>query len=586
MSTQLNLARKWRPQTFESVVGQDIAVRMLKNSLFTGKFFPVYLFAGQRGCGKTTSARIFAAALNCANLEKFQQTPSIKVPCLECSSCKAMSDGSHPDYIEIDAASHTGVDHVRQLIESSSYMPLLGKKKIYLIDEAHMLSKAAFNALLKLLEEPPMSVHFMLATTEIPKLPQTILSRCFQLSFGALNSSALKEHLRYLCTQENVTIDDAAIDIIFDESEGSARDAINLLERVRFSTESVTADSVLAVLGKVRTSDVIELIKHCVSNDSQSLLTEILKLEQQQYSPTSLWDSLIVIIRQLTLIKFGGIKADGQLAAYDQQLHQIAQLCSGNRLHAMMQLLWSQEQLFMMTSKKSFFLQTVLMQLCNQVNIADIQELISLKSIPSQAAHKNERALTPPHATTRQTPQLAQTHATPIAAAQGSMPLTPLPVGHQSPEVDLSPPTISDNPWQRFQTEISGLQDQLLVSILKQASFGSFDGESGKLSIKVQKNIFFLSKLEETKNIWHPCLAKHFEGLLTVNFEDGESAAPQTPRQQVNVVRPALMPTTQRTGSSSGVQKKTYDTFVINNPDEWPMTSMVMSYFPGKLKKL
>ncbi len=585
MSTQLNLARKWRPQTFESVVGQDIAVRMLKNSLFTGKFFPVYLFAGQRGCGKTTSARIFAAALNCANLEKFQQAPTIKVPCLECNSCRAMSDGSHPDYIEIDAASHTGVDHVRQLIESSSYMPLLGKKKIYLIDEAHMLSKAAFNALLKLLEEPPMSVHFMLATTEIPKLPQTILSRCFQLSFGALNSSALKEHLRYLCTQENVTIDDAAIDIIFDESEGSARDAINLLERVRFSADAVTADSVLAVLGKVRTSDVINLIKHCVSNDSQSLLTEILKLEQQQYSPTSLWDSLIVIIRQLTLIKFGGIKAEGQLAAYDQQLNQIAQICSGNRLHAMMQLLWSQEQLFMMTSKKNFFLQTVLMQLCNQVNIADIQELISLKNIPTQSSHKNERPLTSPQPAARQIPQVTQAHAHPMVPPQASMP-TPPPVSHQSPQVDLASQAISNSPWQSFQSEITGLQDQLLVSILKQASLGSFNPESGKLSIKVQKNIFFLSKLEETKNIWHPCLAKHFEGLLTVNFEDGESAAPQTPRQQINVVRPALMPTTQRTGSPSGVQKKTYDTFVINNPDEWPMTSMVMSYFPGKLKKL
>ncbi|MFH1644148.1 MAG: DNA polymerase III subunit gamma/tau [bacterium] len=194
-NSNLNLARKWRPKTFNEIVGQNIPIKTLLNGLYLKKFFPVYLFAGQRGCGKTSSARIFAAAINCQNLKKFQEDPKEKIPCLECESCQPMLKNNHPDFIEIDAASHTGVDNVRQILENSSYMPLAGNKKIYLIDEAHMLSKAAFNAFLKVLEEPPSTVLFILATTEIHKIPETVLSRCFQVIFRPINSDDLKKHL-------------------------------------------------------------------------------------------------------------------------------------------------------------------------------------------------------------------------------------------------------------------------------------------------------------------------------------------------------------------------------------------------------
>lgn len=180
--SELNLARKWRPSTFESIVGQDLTVRLLKNSLFRQQFFPVYLLAGQRGCGKTTTGRVFAAAINCDRLHDFTQDPQKTiVPCGQCVSCDAMKRGIHPDFIEIDAASHTGVDNVRQIIEATSFLPQLGRKKIYLIDEAHMLSKAAFNAFLKILEEPPKTVLFMMATTDAHKIIDTVRSRCFQL---------------------------------------------------------------------------------------------------------------------------------------------------------------------------------------------------------------------------------------------------------------------------------------------------------------------------------------------------------------------------------------------------------------------
>src|SRR5579871_3248756 len=176
-TANLNLARKWRSKDFDHIIGQDVAVKMLKNSLYLGQLFPVYLFSGQRGCGKTSTARIFAMAVNCTSLSAFQKNPkTTAIPCLVCDSCVAMATGKHPDFIEIDAASHTGVDTIRTIIDASQLLPLMGSKKIYLIDEAHMLSKSSCNALLKILEEPPCSVLFMLATTDPQKIIETVRS--------------------------------------------------------------------------------------------------------------------------------------------------------------------------------------------------------------------------------------------------------------------------------------------------------------------------------------------------------------------------------------------------------------------------
>src|SRR5436190_12511038 len=210
----VNLSRKWRSQNFDQIIGQDLVVRILKNSLYLNHFFPVYLFAGQRGCGKTSTARVFAAALNCQVLPDFQKNPKkLDVPCLMCASCLAMSQGNHPDFIEIDAASHTGVDNIRNIIESSSLLPLLGRKRIYLIDEAHMLSKAAFNAALKILEEPPATALFMLATTNPHKIIDTVKSRCFQLFFTAISHEPLKNHLSFICKEEKIACSDEALDL-------------------------------------------------------------------------------------------------------------------------------------------------------------------------------------------------------------------------------------------------------------------------------------------------------------------------------------------------------------------------------------
>jgi len=302
----LNLSRKWRSQDFDQIVGQDLAVRILKNSLYLGHFFPVYLFAGQRGCGKTSTARIFAAAVNCAALPLFQKDPKkSSIPCLVCDSCVAMRDGNHPDFVEIDAASHTGVDNIRSIIESSSLLPLMGRKRVYLIDEAHMLSKAAFNAALKILEEPPATALFILATTNQHKIIDTVRSRCFQLFFTPIPFNPLKNHLQTICKKEKIAYTDDALDLIVRHTEGSARDALNLLEQVRFASAVVNQESVLSLLGHIGDQQILDLIRLVIQGNPTDLVQLIHSLQIDQSKAEFIWQRMVVLLRALIWFKHG-----------------------------------------------------------------------------------------------------------------------------------------------------------------------------------------------------------------------------------------------------------------------------------------
>lgn len=271
--TALNLARKWRSSNFKEIIGQDLVVRILQNSLFKNQFFPVYLMSGQRGCGKTSTARVFASAINCKKITEFQKNPQLhQVPCLQCDSCVAMMEGRHPDFLEIDAASHTGVDNIRNIIDTSSFLPLLGGKKIYLIDEVHMLSKAAFNAFLKILEEPPKFIVFILATTEAQKLPDTIRSRCFQLFFNPVPAATVVAHLENMCRKEFIAFDLAGIELIAQVSQGSLRDAINLLEQARFADSKITKTVVFSVLGYLDDGVMYKLLEYMIKKEHKNIL--------------------------------------------------------------------------------------------------------------------------------------------------------------------------------------------------------------------------------------------------------------------------------------------------------------------------
>ena len=260
------LARKWRPKQFEDVVGQDHVTRTLCNAIESGRIAHAFLFVGPRGIGKTTLARIFAKALNCA------RGPTA-TPCDACDMCREIAAGNSFDVLEIDGASNNGVDQVRDLRDSVQFAPVRGKYKIFIIDEVHMLSASAFNALLKTLEEPPEHVKFIFATTEGDKILPTIISRCQRFDLRRISTAMIVERLRLICTAEKITIDEDALLAVARGAEGGMRDALSALDQlVSFKGDTLTEDDVLAVFGLVSRKSLESLAGHILKGEMGELL--------------------------------------------------------------------------------------------------------------------------------------------------------------------------------------------------------------------------------------------------------------------------------------------------------------------------
>ncbi|MBU4269289.1 DNA polymerase III subunit gamma/tau [Candidatus Dependentiae bacterium] len=542
-NTDLNLARKHRPKTFSDVVGQEISIKILLNSLYLEKLFPVYLFAGQRGCGKTSTARIFAAAINCQNIENFKKNPKENsIPCLNCESCKAMLNASHPDFIEIDAASHTGVENVRQILESCAYMPVLGRKKIYLIDEAHMLSKAAFNAFLKILEEPPVSALFILATTEIQKFPATVLSRCFQLIFKSINNDDLKKHMLKICSTENINIDENAADLLIQETQGSVRDALNMLEQVRFSQEKISLDLLLKILGKISESEILDLIEIVANGESKKLFPIFESKINENINTQALWDMLVQTIRTLVWIKFGSTK----LPIYFndiQRLNDLAAKFSINDLNHIFKLMWEQEEIFLKTTNKQIFLELLLLEMSQKENkignnenfVTKKEQVISTNIIPKQNKEltPNNKAIEPKKENT-------------------------------------------DNTWIQFVEKINAAGNPFLSSVLSNAKFVQFNPTSKKVEIiLVTNNIFMQATINENKSIWQSILNEYYP--MAANFEFLESKIIQDKIIEKQEIASDIKPIS--TQSKINSQTNTINT------EKWPTTSLIQNYFPGKIKQ-
>ena len=294
MSYQV-LARKWRPQNFKQMVGQEHVLRALMNALDSDRLHHAYLFTGTRGVGKTTIARILAKCLNC-------ETGITSTPCGECNSCKEIVAGNFLDLIEVDAASRTKVEDTRELLENVQYAPTRARFKVYLIDEVHMLTGHSFNALLKTLEEPPPHVKFLFATTDPQKLPATILSRCLQFNLKRMPVDMISGHLEYLLKQESINFEDSALRLIGRAADGSMRDALSLLDQaIAFSGSELTESSVRDMLGTISHEPLIDLLESIVTGDGASLLKKVDELSSITPDFDAATDALISLLHQLAV---------------------------------------------------------------------------------------------------------------------------------------------------------------------------------------------------------------------------------------------------------------------------------------------
>ena len=323
----LVLARKWRPQTFDDIVSQEYVTLSLKNAVSTGKIAHAFIFSGPRGVGKTSTARILAKALNCGS----GPTPE---PCSECAFCREIAEGKSLDVIEIDAASHTGVNDVREIIENVKYLPTSGKYKIYIIDEAHMLSQSAFNALLKTLEEPPPHVLFILATTEAHKIPVTILSRCQRYDFRKVPVEKIKENIASITGKEGIKVAEETLYIVAQEADGSMRDALSLMDQLLATFgNDIAHDDALRILGVLDRSLLKSAVAGIMDKDPKACIETLNRAIEKGINPKRFAEDLLRTLRYALLIKSCGKEAVHELS--DEDKNEIAGITSAESVETL-----------------------------------------------------------------------------------------------------------------------------------------------------------------------------------------------------------------------------------------------------------
>ena len=360
MSTYQALYRKYRPQTFDDVSGQLAVTQTLKTQLMSGRMSHAYLFTGSRGTGKTSCAKILAKAVNCLH-------PDNGNPCNVCEACRAIDSGACMDVLEIDAASNNGVDNVRDLRDDAIYTPSQVKMRVYIIDEVHMLSISAFNALLKIIEEPPEHLLFILATTELHKVPATILSRCQRFSFRRISQEDIAGRLQYVAYQENIDLDDGAARVLARLADGGMRDGLSLLDQCASATTGeLTAEAVYACLGIAGEQKCGELMGHIAAHNAKAALELFNRLYTEGKDLGAMLDELACLTRDLLVLKTAGNSGITMLSgvASDEEVLELTKALSSGELVRMMNLLQTTLSGFTRSASRRMDAELCLLEMC------------------------------------------------------------------------------------------------------------------------------------------------------------------------------------------------------------------------------
>ena len=479
----LVLARKYRPQTFDEVVKQDHITRTLTNAISAGRVAHAILFSGPRGTGKTTVARILAKSMNCKN-------GPVPVPCNECRSCREITGGNAADVFEIDGASNNSVDQIRDLRENVKYMPAHSLYKIYIIDEVHMLSISAFNALLKTLEEPPPHVMFIFATTELQKIPITILSRCQRHDFRRIDVESISKHMNKICVKENIDIDVESLGLIAREANGSMRDGLSLLDQVMSCTQgAIDHNQVLDILGVIDRDIIFKISNAVIQGDITEILDILDKVYTAGHDLKKLYTDLIEHFRNLLIVKMG--KRIRELV--DIPSHEIDLMVEQTRnvsktfLNQLLDMLFKEEPIIEHSSQSKLAIEMVFIRMFQIKPVLPIDVLIERldhlkkdfdESLRSSAGATNQSS----HATSRPVTGTAESIET-------------FTSGHKA-QVDND--EILKNKWEKllsvFLEKHPSLATNLKNSKIKRLT-------DNQLEIEVNGNDFNINMVRKDKNI-------------------------------------------------------------------------------------
>ena len=388
MSYQV-LARKYRPQKFSDVIGQEHVTRTLQNAIAQDRIAHGYIFSGHRGIGKTTVARILAMALNCRSSEK-----PVAEPCGVCDSCTEIRNGNSVDVIEIDAATNRGIDEIRELREAARYRPARDRFKIYILDEAHQITDAAFNALLKTLEEPPSHVIFMMATTQPEDIPQTIRSRCQHFSYRAMKFDDIMGQLRDIVAKENIPADEDALALLAEAGDGSMRDALSILDQAIASTsDRLTADAVRSLIGSAPAAALETVMQAVAESSSEKILVLVDELIGEGHSPTHFARQLVRFLRNVTVAKIAGKDSPLLQVSSDERARagRIAALFSEEDLTRHLQIMLRTHGELGYRQEQRFHLELGLLKMAHAQRLLPIEQLLSDAASASAPARTTPR---------------------------------------------------------------------------------------------------------------------------------------------------------------------------------------------------